>query len=57
MHIDTLNNNSKEQNKLLLELRYELVQSEDLKDELETKDQSMNKANPLLPHSNHKIQS
>jgi len=37
MQIDTLNNNIKEQNKLLSELRYELVQAEDLKDELEAK--------------------
>ena len=41
MQIDTLNSNNKEQNKLLSELRYELVQAEDLKDELEAKDQSL----------------
>ena len=37
MQIDTLNNNSKEQNKLLSDLRYELALTEDLKDELEAK--------------------
>ena len=31
MQIDILNSNNKEQNKLLSELRYELVQAEDLK--------------------------
>merc|ERR1712029_562712 len=37
MQIDTLNNNSKEQNKLLSDLRYELALTEDLKDDLEAK--------------------
>merc|ERR1712029_603270 len=37
MQVDTLNNNSKEQNKLLSDLRYELALTEDLKDELEAK--------------------
>merc|ERR1719282_738203 len=37
IQIDTLNNNNKEQNKLLSELRHELVQAEDLKDELKAK--------------------
>ena len=41
MQIDTLNSNIKEQNKLLSELRYELVQAEDLKDELEAKIQEL----------------
>ena len=35
--VETLTENNKEQNKLLSELRFELAQGEDLKDELEAK--------------------
>ena len=37
IQVETLTENNKEQNKLLSELRFELAQGEDLKDELEAK--------------------